>query len=331
MLMIKEPPLLERLPPVNGEYVENFNIGRLTWFKVGGPAEIAYTPADLTDLRHFLTETPRDIPITVIGAGSNLLVRDGGVAGVVIRLGARFANIEIQDDIVKVGAMALSIQVARAAAREGVSGLEFLSGIPGAIGGALRMNAGAYGSEIKDILVRARAVDRAGVLNVLQPDAFGFSYRHCTVPEDWIFVGADLIAQPGDTTEISARMADIAAARGDTQPIRTRTGGSTFKNPINNSGAAKAWELIDRAGCRGLVMGGAKVSEQHCNFLINTGSATANDLETLGETVRRRVREETGVTLEWEIRRIGRSLDESRETRSGAQSGSRPRGETPHG
>lgn len=323
MLMMKAPPLIERLPRVNGEYIENFNLGRQTWFKVGGPAEIAYTPADLTDLRYFLAETPRDIPITVMGVGSNLLVRDGGVAGVVIRLGARFGNIEIDDDIVKVGAMALDIQVARAAAQANVTGLEFLSGIPGAIGGALRMNAGAYGSEIKDVLVRAQAVDRAGVLNVLLPDAFGFSYRHCTVPEDWIFVGADLIARPGDPAEIATRMAEIAAARGDAQPIRTRTGGSTFKNPSNEAGAAKAWELIDKAGCRGLVIGGAQVSEQHCNFLINTGSATADDLETLGETVRRRVREETGVTLEWEIKRIGQPLD--------GQAGSNPDGEALHG
>jgi UDP-N-acetylmuramate dehydrogenase len=312
MLMINETPLLERLPIVNGEYVENFNLGRVTWFKVGGPAEVAFAPADLTDLRHFLAETPRDIPVTIMGAGSNLLVRDGGVAGVVIRLGACFSKIKICDDIVKAGAMAMDIQVARAAARAHVAGLEFLSGVPGAIGGALRMNAGAYGTEIKDVLVRARAVDRDGVLNVLLPDAFGFSYRHCTVPEDWIFVGADLMAQPGDPVEINARMAEIAAARGDAQPIRTRTGGSTFKNPDS----AKAWELIDQAGCRGLAIGGAKVSEQHCNFLINTGSATADDLENLGEEVRRRVQDKSGVTLEWEVKRIGVSLDGSRGAKS---------------
>lgn len=319
MLMINKTPLLERLPIVNGEYVENFNLGRVTWFKVGGPAEVAFTPADLTDLRYFLSETPRDIPLTVMGAGSNLLVRDGGVAGVVIRLGARFSKINICGGIVKAGAMAMDIQVARAAARANIAGLEFLSGVPGAIGGALRMNAGAYGTEIKDVLVRARAVDRDGVLNVLLPDAFGFSYRHCTVPEDWIFVGADLIAHPGDPVEINARMAEIAAARGDAQPIRTRTGGSTFKNPDS----AKAWELIDQAGCRGLAIGGAKVSEQHCNFLINTGSATADDLENLGEEVRRRVLETSGVTLEWEVKRIGVSLDGSR--------GPNSEEETPHG
>jgi UDP-N-acetylmuramate dehydrogenase len=306
--MIKETPLLERLPTVNGEYVENFNLGRMTWFKVGGPAEVAYTPADLTDLRHFLLETPRDIPITVIGAGSNLLVRDGGVAGVVIRLGARFSKIEICDGIVKTGAMAMDIQVARAAAREDITGLEFLSGVPGTIGGALRMNAGAYGSEIQDVLVRARAVDRDGVLTVLLPDSFGFSYRHCAVPEDWIFVGADLIARPGDPAKIAARMVEIASARGDAQPIRTRTSGSTFKN----TDSAKAWELIDQAGCRGLIIGGARVSEQHCNFLINTGSATAGDLENLGEEVRRRVHEKSAVTLEWEVKRIGVSHDGSR-------------------
>lgn len=308
MLMIKETPLLERLPIVNGEYIVNFNLSRITWFKVGGPAEVAYAPADLTDLRHFLSETPRDIPITVIGAGSNLLVRDGGVDGVVIRLGARFSKIKICGGIVKTGAMAMDIQVARAAAREDITGLEFLSGVPGTIGGALRMNAGAYGSEIKDVLVRACAVDRDGVLNVLLPGSFGFSYRHCAVPEDWIFIGADLIACPGDPAEITARMAEIASTRGDAQPIRTRTSGSTFKNP----NSAKAWELIDQAGCRGLMIGGAKVSEQHCNFLINTGSATADDLEILGEEVRRRVHEQSGVTLEWEVKRIGVSHDGSR-------------------
>jgi UDP-N-acetylmuramate dehydrogenase len=311
MLMTKIRTLVDRLPPVRGEYVENFNLGRIMWFKVGGPAEIVFTPADLADLRHFLTETPRDIPVTVIGAGSNLLVRDGGVPGVVIRLGGAFSNIEFEDDVAHVGAAALNITVARAAAREKQSGLAFLSGIPGAIGGALRMNAGAYGTEIKDVLIRARAVDRAGTLHETTPDALGYSYRHCNAPEDWIFISAELRVHLGATEEIAAQMADIATARGESQPIRTRTGGSTFKNPPN----LKAWELVDAAGCRGLVRGGAQVSEQHCNFLINTGDATAADLEGLGEEVRRRVQRSSGVALEWEIQRLGSK--DPREARHG--------------
>jgi UDP-N-acetylmuramate dehydrogenase len=293
--------LIDRLPHVRGTYTENFDLRRLMWFKVGGPAEIAFEPEDIADLRFFLAERPRDIPLTVIGIGSNLLVRDGGVAGVVIRLGHGFSDVTVKDEIVSAGAAALSINVARSAQRSGLSGLEFLSGIPGAIGGALRMNAGAYEREMKDVVVRAHAIDPAGVLNVLQNDALGFSYRHSSVPEDWIFVGADLKTEPGDAKTIAEKMAEIGSARSDTQPVRTQTGGSTFKNPAGE----KAWTLIDRAGCRGLRHGGAQVSEQHCNFLINTGSASAGDLEALGETVRRRVEDECGVSLEWEIRRIG--------------------------
>ena len=301
MLMMKTRSLVDRLPHVRGEYVENFNLGRIMWFKVGGPAEVVFTPADIADLRHFLVETPRDIPVTVIGAGSNLLVRDGGASGVIIRLSGAFSTIDFQDNAVHVGAAALDITVARAAAREKRAGLAFLSGIPGAIGGALRMNAGAYGTEIKDVLIRAWAIDRTGTLHETTPDALGFSYRHCDAPEDWIFIGADLRVHDGDADEIAAQMTEIATARGDSQPIRTRTGGSTFKNPPNQ----KAWELVDAAGCRRLVRGGAQVSEQHCNFLINTGDATAADLENLGEEVRRRVKEACGVTLEWEIQRLG--------------------------
>ncbi len=293
--------LIDRLPTIRGSYTENFNLARLMWFKVGGSAEIMFEPADLADLRFFLAERPRDIPITAIGIGSNLLVRDGGVAGVVIRLGRAFGEISIKDGTVSAGAAALSINVAREAQKNGRTGLEFLSGIPGAIGGALRMNAGAYGREIRDVVIRAHAIDPAGVLNVLQNEALGFSYRHSGVPEDWIFVGADLGTEPGDPETIAGKMANIGAARSDTQPVRTQTGGSTFKNPDGG----KAWELIDRAGCRGLRLGGAQISEQHCNFLINTGSASAADLEALGELVRQRVQERCGVELEWEIRRIG--------------------------
>ena len=293
--------LIERLPKVEGTYTEHYNLARHMWFKVGGPAEIAFEPADLVDLRYSLAERPRDVPVTVIGVGSNALIRDGGIPGVVIRLGRAFDEIAIGEDSIAAGAGALAISVARAAQRVGLAGLEFLSGIPGGIGGALRMNAGAYEREMKDVVLRARAVDPAGVLNVLQTSALGFTYRQCAVPEDWIFVGADLRTEPGDADAIAARMTEIDTARSETQPIRTQTGGSTFKNPTR----AKAWELIDQAGCRGLRLGGAQVSDQHCNFLINTGNATAADLEGLGELVRDRVRESSGVELEWEIRRIG--------------------------
>ncbi len=296
--------LIDRLPLVRGTYTENFNLARLMWFKVGGCAEVAFEPADTADLRHFLSEQPRDVPITVIGIGSNLLVRDGGIPGVVIRLGRGFGHINIEDGIITAGAAALSINVARTAQRGGFTGAEFLSGIPGAIGGALRMNAGAYDREMKDVVVRAHAIDPAGVLNVLQNEALGFSYRHCRVPEDWIFVSTDLHVKPGNSDAIAKRMDEIGAVRSDTQPIRTQTGGSTFKNPPGK----KAWVLIDQAGCRGLRHGGAQVSEQHCNFLINTGTASAADLETLGEIVRQRVHDNCGIRLDWEIRRIGEPL-----------------------
>ena len=293
--------LIERLPRVAGTYTPNYPLGRHMWFKVGGPAEVTFEPANLNDLRYFLSERPNDVPITVIGVGSNALIRDGGIPGVVIRLGRAFDEIAIGKDSIGAGAGALAIAVSRAALLQGLAGLEFLSGIPGVVGGALRMNAGAYDREMKDVVLRARAVDPDGVLNVLQASALGFSYRHCAVPEDWVFVGADLRVKPDDTDTIAARMAEVGITRLDTQPIRTKTGGSTFKNPPG----AKAWQLIDAAGCRGLRLGGAQVSDQHCNFLINCGHATAADLEELGELVRDRVREASGIELEWEIRLIG--------------------------
>ncbi len=298
--------LIDRLPAVRGAYTENMNLSRVVWFKVGGPAEVAFVPADEYDLRIFLAEKPKDVPVTVIGAGSNILVRDGGVPGVILRLGRGFSKISTHDTTLVAGATALAITVARAAQKEGFTGLEFLSGIPGTIGGVLRMNAGAYSQETKDVLIRARAIDPSGGLNVLTSEALGFSYRHTKVPEDWVFVSAEFRIAPDDPEAIAARMADIGDARNDTQPIRTRTGGSTFKNPPG----AKAWELIDRAGCRGLRQGGAQVSEQHCNFLINTGTASAADLESLGEIVRQRVQAHCGTELEWEIRRIGVPLGE---------------------
>lgn len=260
-----------------------------------------FKPADLDDLIRFLAERPADVPVTVLGVGSNLLVRDGGVRGVVIRLGRTFATIGVEGDTVVAGAGALDVNVAQAAFEAGLGGLEFLSGIPGTIGGALRMNAGAYGREIRDVLVSARAVDGEGVMHELSVDEMGFGYRHCDVPADWIFVEARLRGAVADKAAIARRMADIKAAREDSQPVRSRTGGSTFRNPEGH----KAWELIDQAGCRGLRIGDAEVSDKHCNFLINRGNATAADLERLGEEVRRRVKAASGVDLQWEIRRIG--------------------------
>lgn len=273
------------------------------WFKVGGPAEVTFEPENLVDLQYFLSNRPRDIPITVIGVGSNALIRDGGIPGVVVRLGRTFNSIKVGKHSISAGAGSLAIAVSRVALRQSLTGLEFLSGIPGTVGGTLRMNAGAYDREMKDVVLRAHAVDPTGVLNVLQTCDLGFSYRRCAVPEDWIFVGADLRIEPFDLDTIAAKMAVIGKTRSDTQPIRTQTGGSTFKNPLG----ARAWQLIDAAGCRGLRLGGAQVSDKHCNFLVNTGNATATDLEELGELVRHRVRETSGIELEWEIRRIGES------------------------
>lgn len=293
--------LIDRLPAVRGRYSENAPLGQLTWFRVGGPAEVMFRPADPNDLAEFLASKPADVPVTVLGVGSNLLVRDGGVPGVVVRLGRPFARIETEDDTVSTGAAALDLNVALTARDAGIANLEFLCGVPGTIGGALRMNAGAYGSEMKDVVVTARALDESGGVHDLTPDELGFRYRGCGVPAGWVFVSARLQGGAGDSVSIGRRMKEIRDAREGSQPIRTRTGGSTFANPAGR----KAWELIEEAGCRGLERGGAKVSEKHCNFLINTGSATAAELEALGEDVRHRVFETSGVKLEWEIRRIG--------------------------
>lgn len=304
MLMTAQRPtdrLFDRLPAVRGEYRQGVALARYTWFRVGGPAEVLFVPADGDDLAAFLAATPPDVPVTVIGVASNLLIRDGGIPGVVIRLRNAFNAISRTETGLQAGAGALDINVARFAADEGLAGLEFLSGIPGTVGGALRMNAGAYGREIKDVFRTALAVDRQGICHRLDADAMGFAYRHSAVPEDWIFLSADLSAIPDSPEKIAERMAAIGAARSDTQPVRSRTGGSTFKNPPGRH----AWQLVDEAGCRGLRVGGAMVSEKHCNFLINTGDATAEDLETLGEEVRSRVFAHSGVDLQWEIRRIG--------------------------
>jgi UDP-N-acetylmuramate dehydrogenase len=303
---IRDDRLIERLPRVHGRLTENAPLAGVTWFRVGGDAEIMFRPADVDDLASFLKARPADVPVTVIGVGSNLLVRDGGIAGVVIRLGRGFTEIARTGNALRAGAAALDLNVAMAAREAGLAGLEFLSGVPGTIGGALRMNAGAYGREMKDVTLGAEALDPSGERRSLTSDQLGFGYRHCAVPEGWIFVAAELKGEPGDAAAIQRRMDDIQKARSDSQPLRTRTGGSTFANPTDpRAGGRKAWELIDAAGCRGLTRGGAMVSEKHCNFLINTGTATAADLEGLGEDVRARVADRFGVALEWEIRRVG--------------------------
>jgi UDP-N-acetylmuramate dehydrogenase len=293
--------LIAQLPPVRGRLTENAPIGRQTWFGVGGSAEVMFRPADAEDLASFLALLPEGIPVTVIGVGSNLLVRDGGIAGVTVRLGRGFASIDIKHDEVRVGAGALDRIVAFAAAKAGLAGLEFLSGIPGTIGGSLRMNAGAYGCEVRDVLVSATTLDKTGRNHTIDCDGMQLSYRHCGVDPCWIFIEARLRGAAGDRDMITRRLAEIRASREAAQPVRARTGGSTFTNPPGEA----AWRLIDAAGCRGLLRGGAMVSQKHANFLINTGSATAADLEGLGEEVRRRVYEARGILLEWEICRIG--------------------------
>jgi UDP-N-acetylmuramate dehydrogenase len=295
------PHLIDTLPRVRGRLAANAPLGPLTWFRTGGAAEVLFRPADVEDLAAFLAGLDAAVPVTVIGAGSNLIVRDGGVAGVVIRLPAAFARIAVEPDGVMAGAAALDLTVAETAAASGLEGLAFLSGIPGTIGGAVAMNAGAYGSETGAVLDWAEIVTREGFCT--RRDNLATSYRRTDLPAGAIVTAARLRAWPGDPAAIAEAMAAIRAAREATQPVRARTGGSTFKNP---EGGAKAWELIERAGCRGLRLGAAQVSEKHCNFLLNLGGATAAEIEALGEEVRRRVAETTGVTLEWEIRRIGR-------------------------
>jgi UDP-N-acetylmuramate dehydrogenase len=289
------------LPPVRGTYTENAPLKDLVWFRVGGPAEILFRPADAEDLATFLYAKPADLPVTVIGVGSNLLIRDGGIPGVVIRLPGSFGKIAADGTQVRAGAAALDATVARAAAEAGIAGLEFLRGIPGTIGGALRMNAGCYGREIEDVFVEATAVNAGGNLVTLKPDDMAFVYRRSGAADDLIFVEAVLQGEAGDPDQIRARMNALVEQRESTQPVKSKTGGSTFKNPPGH----KAWQLIDQAGCRGLVHGAAQVSEKHCNFLINTGEATAADIEGLGEDVRARVKEKFGIALEWEIKRVG--------------------------
>jgi len=293
--------LKAKMPKLRGRLLANQSLKELTWFRVGGPAQAFLMPDDESDLAYFLQHCAADTPVTVVGLGSNLIVRDGGVAGVVIRLGRGFNEITIEGTNVRAGASLPDVKVARAAQEAGIAGLSFLRGIPGSIGGALKMNGGAYGGETKDALIEARALDRAGNIHVVSNADMGFKYRHSGTPEDFIFTQALFHGEAGDKAAISAEMDKITESREATQPIKSRTGGSTFKNPPGH----KAWELIDAAGCRGLVVGGAQVSELHCNFLINLGEASASDIETLGETVRERVKAKSGIELEWEIKRIG--------------------------
>ena len=295
--------LTAAMPDLRGRLASGTELKDYTWFRVGGPAEVLFSPADEADLAYFMTALPDGVPVTMIGLGSNLLVRDGGIDGVVIRLGRGFNEIKVEDGSrLRVGTAVPDVKVARAAADAGIAGLSFYRGIPGGVGGALRMNGGAHGTETCDILVEARAVDRAGNIHVVPVADMHYAYRHCGAPEDYIFTEALFQGRPGDPAAIIAEMDEIAAYREEVQPIKSRTGGSTFKNPDGN----KSWQLIDAAGCRGLAVGDAKVSELHCNFLINEGNASAGDLERLGETVRARVKETSGVQLEWEIKRLGK-------------------------
>ena len=285
----------DALPPVRGTYTYNAALKDLVWFRAGGAAEVLFRPADSDDLATFLAARSPDMRVGVIGVGSNLLVRDGGIPGVVIRLPAAFGKIVVDGVRIRAGAAALDAAVSRAAADAGVAGLEFLRGIPGTIGGALKMNAGCYGSEIKDIFVEATAIDGNGDKHVLKVDDMGFVYRKSNVPEDFVFVEAVFEGVKDESAAVRARMETLLAQREAAQPIKSKTGGSTFKNPPGH----KAWQLIEEAGCRGMTHGGAQVSEKHCNFLINTGDATAADIEALGEEVRAQVKEKFGIELEW--------------------------------
>ena len=293
--------LLDRLPEVRGSLRADVPLAPFTWLRVGGAAEAFFMPKDEADLAHFLSATPDEIPVQILGVASNTLVRDGGVKGVVIRLGPAFGNVSTDGLRVTAGAAALDRTVAKKAATAGIAGLEFYAGVPGTIGGALRMNAGCYGSETKDILQSVVALDRTGRRQVMRLEDMQYSYRHCGAAKDLIFTEAVYEGTPDTPSAISARMDDITAKREGSQPIREKTGGSTFKNPEGHS----SWKLIDKAGCRGMRVGGAQMSEQHCNFMINANNATAEDLEKLGETVKARVLETQGVDLHWEIRRIG--------------------------
>lgn len=293
----------DALPPVRGRLLRDEPLGPFTWFRVGGPAELLFLPADADDLAAFLKGLPAEVPVTVLGVGSNVIVRDGGVPGAVVRLAGRaFGEVRVEGETITAGSAALDAAVARAAAKAGLAGLEFYAGIPGSVGGALTMNAGCYGSETKDILVSAWGYDRTGTRRELAVADFGYTYRHSEAPEEIIWVEAAYRGRPDDPAAVQARIDEITTRREQSQPIREKTGGSTFKNPPGHS----SWKLVDEAGWRGKLFGGAKFSELHSNFMINTGTATAADLEGLGDAVRADVKAKTGIDLHWEIKRIGR-------------------------
>jgi UDP-N-acetylmuramate dehydrogenase len=295
------PDLKARMPELRGRLLANQALDTQSWFRVGGPAQVLFMPQDENDLAYFLRNLPADIPVTVIGASSNLIIRDGGIAGAVVRLGKGFNDIAVEDGHkVRAGTAALDAHVARHARDAGIAGLAFLSGIPGSIGGALRMNGGAFGGETKDVLIEARGIDRAGNARTFSNADMGFTYRNSNAPADIVFVSALFQGSAGDPAQIDSEMAAIKRKREASQP-KNMTCGSTFKNPPGNS----AWKVIEAAGCRGLTVGGAQVSDKHCNFLINMGGAKAADIEALGEMVRERVKAHSGVELEWEIKRIG--------------------------
>ena len=290
------------LPRVAGKLTENAPLAPLVWFKSGGQAEWLFEPKDLADLQHFLRNLDPETPVMALGLGSNMIVRDGGVPGVVVRLGKAFAQVTCTGELtLNCGGGASGILVSSTARDNGIAGLEFLRSIPGTVGGFVRMNGGAYGSEVKDILIYCDVVLRSGELVTLPVAELHYTYRHSELPEGAIVVAARFHGRAGDPAAIQTEMDRISASREASQPLRSKTGGSTFKNPDG----AKAWELVDKAGCRGLQIGGAQVSEKHTNFLINTGDATSADIEALGEEVRRRVKDNSGVTLEWEIQRVG--------------------------
>jgi UDP-N-acetylmuramate dehydrogenase len=299
------PPFVDTLPALRGRVQADVALAPLTWFRVGGPAEALVRPADAEDFAQFLAMLPHTVPMRVLGACSNLIIRDGGLPGVTIKLARGFNAISPEADGVIAGAAALDVTVAEYAAASGLTGLEFLSGIPGTIGGAVAMNAGAYGGDVAAVLEWADIVTRDGVARRMSAADLAFAYRHARLPSGAVVTRVRLRARQGAPAVIASRMAEIRAAREASQPVRARTGGSTFRNPAADASSMKAWELIDAAGCRGMARGGAVVSEKHCNFLINSGTATAADLEGLGEEVRRRVHAMSGVTLEWEIHRVG--------------------------
>ncbi|USO01175.1 MAG: UDP-N-acetylmuramate dehydrogenase [Alphaproteobacteria bacterium] len=299
--MIDGISLIQRLPKIRGRYTPNTSLSAITWFRVGGPAEVIFKPADLDDLTFFMKHKPSDVPVKILGVGSNILVRDGGVPGVVIRLGRHFTNIVVRENTVDVGASVLDRTLSVLARDRGLGGLSFYCSIPGTLGGALRMNAGCYGRETSDVVESALVMDPKGKIHRLTNKELGFSYRHCAIPDDWIFLGARLTFTHTEPHILAQEMEEMLTKREETQPTNSRTGGSTFANPQGYS----AWELIDKAGCRGLKVGDAQMSEKHCNFMINCGQATADDLEKLAETVQNCVRESSDIALNWEIIRWG--------------------------